>query len=269
MGSRQQSAANTKELADEPPAGTQSIRRAVDVLREVATYNKNGVRLVDLVEHLGLERSTTHRILQCLIYEGLLVEKHPGNRYVLGPLAFELGLAAGKRFNLADELRPHMQAVANETQDVVFLSVRSGLATSCIARVEGNYPIKAYTRSIGDRRPLGFGCVGTIVLASLPDNKVRELLQKNDQALRTFGGTDASQAFQKVLEARATGYALHERPTHGLSAVASGIYSANGNLLAVMSVCALTSRMQADRLPLLVDALRRHCEAAGKQDLDS
>ena len=269
MGSRQQAGSEPTLSPDAPPSGTQSIRRAVEVLREIATYNQNGVRLVDLAEHLKFERSTAHRILQCLVYEGLLAEKNPGNRYVLGPLAYELGLAAGKRFNLADQLKPFMTAVAEETQDVVFLSVRSGLATSCIARVEGAYPIKAYTRRIGDRRPLGFGCVGTIVLASLPDDEVREILQRNDQALRIFDGTDATQAFGKVQEARRVGFAMHQRPTHGLSAIASGVFTPSDELVAVMSICALTSRMQGDRLPALVDCLRRQCAAAGACDFDA
>lgn len=269
MGSRPPAASEPRDSADVPPSGTQSIRRAVEVLREIATYNQNGVRLVDLADHLKLERSTAHRILQCLVYEGLLAEKNPGNRYVLGPLAYELGLAAGKRFNLANQLKPFMSAVAKETQDVVFLSVRSGLATSCVARVEGSYPIKAYTRSIGDRRPLGFGCVGTIVLASLPDSEVRQILQKNNQALRTFGGTDAKQAFGKVQEARSAGFAMHERPTHGLSAIAAGVFTTSGDLVAVMSICALSSRMETDRLALLVECLKRHCAAAADCDFDT
>ncbi len=40
-------------------------------------------------------------------------------------------------------------------------------------------------------------------------------------------------------------------------------------LVAVMSICALTSRMQGDRLPALVDCLRRQCAAAGACDFDA
>lgn len=262
MGSQKRAPAAAKQAEAAPPAGTQSIRRAVAALREVATYNQNGIRLVDLVEHLEIERSTAHRILQCLVFEGLLSEKSPGNRYVLGPLAYELGLAAGKRFNLADQLQPYLQAIADETGDVVFLSVRSGLATTCIARVEGNYPVKAYTRSIGDRRPLGFGCVGTVVLAQLPDAKVRAMLERNAGALKTFAKTTPEAAFSRVLQARRDGVSLHERATHGLKAIAAPVLSPAGKLIAVISICALSSRMQDDRLPKLVASLKKHCAAA-------
>jgi DNA-binding IclR family transcriptional regulator len=60
---------------------------------------------------------------------------------------------------------------------------------------------------------------------------------------------------------------MHERATHGLSAIAAGVYAPTGDLIAVISICALTSRMQKDRLPLLVECLKRHCAAAAIADL--
>lgn len=253
-----------------PPAGTQSIRRAVALLREVSTFNQNGIRLSDLCAQLQIERSTAHRILQCLVYERLLVEKQPGYRYTLGPLAFELGLSAGKRFNFADRFQRPMKAIAKETGDVVFLSVRSGLATTCIAKEEGTYPIKAYTRSLGDRRPLGFGCVGTIVLAEMPDAKVRSILERNAKALASFGVTRPLSLLPKVQQAREMGYAVHERPTHSLKAIASPVLSPDGKLLAVMSICAVADRMTEARIPLLAKTLQRQClnfDPTGLEDM--
>ena len=90
-----------------------------------------------------------------------------------------------------------------------------------------------------------------------------------EKALRIFDGTDATQAFGKVQEARRVGFAMHQRPTHGLSAIASGVFTPSDELVAVMSICALSSRMQSDRLPTLVDCLRRQCAAAGACDFDA
>ena len=102
--------------------GTQSVRRAVEILRQVATYGRTGVRLVDVTAALKLQRSTAHRILQCLADEGLIVQKIPGQRYVLGPLAFELGLGAALREELREICRPALERIAGESGDVAFLS---------------------------------------------------------------------------------------------------------------------------------------------------
>ncbi|HEY0293974.1 MAG TPA: IclR family transcriptional regulator [Bordetella sp.] len=244
------------------PTGTQSIRRSVAILREVATYNLNGIRLVDLAANLGLERSTAHRILQCLVYEGLIHEKNPGNRYVLGPLAFELGLAARRRFDVTSIFLPHMQSLADETGDVVFLSVRSSLAITCIARVDGTYPIKAYTLDVGQRRPMGFGCVGTAMLTLMSDEEVHSILAMNAQALQTYGATTVAEAFERVTRARELGYALHARPTLGLKSIAVPVADAAGKPAAVLSICAIARRLEGARLETLAESLQRYGAAA-------
>jgi DNA-binding IclR family transcriptional regulator len=246
----------------EAPTGTQSIRRTIDVLREIATYNLAGIRLVDITNNLGLERSTVHRILQCLVFENLVHEKQPGNRYVLGPLAFELGLTAGKRFDVASIFHPYLKAIADDTGDVLFLSVRSDLAFIYTDRVDGNFPLKPSMLNIGHRRPLGFGAAGAAMLSLLPDNEISEILIHNERSLMTYGGITIDAALDRVLKARTNGYATHERRSLGLKALALPIPEANGRPAAVVSLSALASRMTEKRQSLLLESLRRHCAAA-------
>jgi DNA-binding IclR family transcriptional regulator len=249
----------------EAPTGTQSIRRTVDVLREIATYNLTGIRLVDITNNLGLERSTAHRILQCLVYENLVREKQPGNRYVLGPLAFELGLSAGKRFDVASIFEPYMKAIADDTGDVLFLSVRSDLAFIYTARVDGNFPLKPSMLNVGHRRPLGFGAAGAAMLSLLPDNEVSEILIHNERSLLAYGGTTIDVAFDRVRKARTNGYATHERRSLGLKAIAVPIAEVNGRPAVVLSLSALASRMTEQHQRLLIESLQRHGAAAAAE----
>ena len=55
-----------------PGAGTQSIERASQLLRVIASRNGTGLRLVELSRHTKLERPTVHRILKCLVKEGVI-----------------------------------------------------------------------------------------------------------------------------------------------------------------------------------------------------
>jgi DNA-binding IclR family transcriptional regulator len=52
--------------------GTQSIERAVRLLREVAAHANRGARLTDLVVTTGLPRGTARRLLAAMIREGLM-----------------------------------------------------------------------------------------------------------------------------------------------------------------------------------------------------
>lgn len=66
------------------PDGTQSIQRAVAVLRILATARESGRDLTEISMHAELTRPTTRRILSALVAEGI-VEKRPGTRrYVVG-----------------------------------------------------------------------------------------------------------------------------------------------------------------------------------------
>ena len=61
------------------PGGTQSIRRAVAVLRILATARETGLGLTEISKHAELARPTAHRIPSILVAEGI-VEQRPSTR---------------------------------------------------------------------------------------------------------------------------------------------------------------------------------------------
>lgn len=237
--------------------GTQSIRRAIEILRQVARYGRSGARLVDVTEALNLQRSTVHRILLCMTAEGLITQKTPGIRYVMGPLAFELGLGATLREKLREIARPSLQRIASESGDVAFLSTRSGIETVSIDYAEGTFPIRAYTRQIGDRRPIGFGAVGISMLALMPQEEAESLIDQGERALKTFNGETSADALGRLDRAKRRGYALHERQTMQLRAIALAFRNPDGEPFAAFSLCAIASRLKKHRIDEMVDLIRK------------
>ena len=53
-------------------SGTQSIERALTLMREIAAHNRTGSRLLDLASRTGLQRPTVHRMLKCLTLENMV-----------------------------------------------------------------------------------------------------------------------------------------------------------------------------------------------------
>lgn len=239
--------------------GTQSIRRAVEILRQIATYGRSGVRLVDVTQALKLQRSTAHRILQCLADEGLIVQKSPGLRYLLGPLAFELGLGAALREELREICRPSLQRIADQSGDVAFLSVRSGNDSVCIDYTEGSYPVRAYARRIGDRRPLGFGAVGTSMLALMPEDEVLDILNSGASALRKFNKETVADALAHVARARQRGYGFYESESTSirLRSIALAIRNSEGIPFAAFSICTIANRLKQPRIGEMLELIRR------------
>jgi DNA-binding IclR family transcriptional regulator len=226
--------------------GTQSIERVVGMLRVVASRGRRGMRIADVVSVSGLPMSTCFRMLQRLELEGMVVRDAITRKYHLGPLLHELGLLAQPRFQLADLCAQALQAIADETQDTVYLSERRGVESICTSRVLGDYPIKALTLDVGIRRPMGVGAGGLAILSALPEAEVAQIVEANDARYARFGTFEPGFVQRAVAETRAQGYAfLDSAATPGTAAV--GIAFPPDNPVAAISVAAISSRLGPDR----------------------
>lgn len=165
--------------------------RAALLLKLIASSQARNLRLVDIAEITSLNKSTAHRLLQRLVQERLLA-RDPGHGYRLGPLLYELGLAALPETNLKEVSRPALQQLAKATGDTVFLVVRSGFETFCLDRLAGDFHIQTMTRTVGDRHPIGVGAGGLAILAALNDSDIKVALEAVAPRLHSYRLTEQS-----------------------------------------------------------------------------
>lgn len=240
--------------------GTQSIERVVGMLRVVASRGRRGMRIADVVSVSGLPMSTCFRMLQRLELEGMVVRDPMTRKYHLGPLLHELGLLAQPRFQLADLCAQALQAIADETQDTVYLSERRGVESICTSRVLGDYPIKALTLDVGIRRPMGVGAGGLAILSGLPEAEVAQIVEANDARYARFGTFEPGFVQRAVAETRAQGYAfLDSAATPGTAAV--GIAFPPDNPVAAISVAAISGRLGPERRAQVAQVIAQQVRA--------
>jgi DNA-binding IclR family transcriptional regulator len=250
------STARTRPVAAAKPSGTQTIQRASLLVRLIASRSRTGMRLAEVVQHSKLERPTAHRMLKCLVEEGFLMQSADSHEYFLGPLIFELGLAASPQFNLPDACRESMERIAGKSGDTVFLSVRSGYDSVCIDRKEGAYPIKALTLEVGTRRPLGVGAGGLALLLRLTDEAVEEIIRANAKRLAAYHKLTMPLLQKTLQRSRKLGYALND--SHiipGATTLGLPIVNRYGHPFASISMAAISSRMTPPRQAELVAML--------------
>lgn len=242
----------------EKVSGTQSIHRTARILRELAAADKSGMRLIDLSRRTGLEGPTIHRILKRLMVEGLVAQRRGTRVYTLGPLVYELGLAAARRYDIRAICRPVLESLAQETGDSIFLNVRSGLDAVCIDRKEGWFPIKTLVYEIGTRRPLGVGAGGIALMLPLSTDEVEEIMAVNAPRISAFGHLTPSMVSEHYRRSKALGYGFDdETAVRGVSAVGVPVAIDEGAAYASISVAAITSRMSDKRKMDLVSLLCR------------
>jgi DNA-binding IclR family transcriptional regulator len=243
-------------------AGAQLVSYAARVLRAVAAQHA-GLRIADIARHTGLERSTVNRVVRALCAERLLMAGPQPRHYVLGPLAFELGLAAARNFPLREIAASSLERLAELTGDTCFLMVRSGADAVCLDRREGAYPVRALSIGIGDRRQLGAAAGSLAMLLAMPEDEREAYVRDNAERIRAYGMLDADVVRAMIRRAQELGFALNQdNIIPDVAAVGVAIPSRVGVPFAALSVSALTSRMiPGDRYRTVVQWLRREAEA--------
>ncbi len=237
-------------------APARTVRRAVDLLRLIAAHHSRDLRLTDLAEMSGLDKSTAHRLLQRLSEERMLV-RSPGQRsYRLGPLLYELGLSALPEHNLKEIARPELSRLAELTGDMTFLVGRSGFETVCLDRIAGNFHIQTLTSGIGDRRPLGIGAGGQAILAGLSDSDVEQVLAAIGPQLRNYELFTPQSLRKDISRCRTLGYSLDESiAAPDVNAVGMAIRQSNGAPIGAVFIATTSNRLGAARQSVVVHHL--------------
>lgn len=237
--------------------GTQSIGRAVALLRLVAAGRSQGVALSDLVERSGLAKPTCRRILVALIEAGLVEQEPETRRYCLGPEAYVLGAAASDRFGIHRLAHEGVRRLAQATGDAAFLQVRRDLSVVCLLREDGDYPIRSHVLAPSDRHPLGVGAGGLALLAALPDAEVEATLGANARLLaERYPVLTPALIAGLVAETRERGYAMNRGLLFpGSWGMGIAVRDADGRPSACLSLACIESRMQGDREPELARRL--------------
>ncbi len=218
-------------------AGTQSVRRSIELLRMLSTHTSSGWRLTDLALETGLDHTTVHRLLKCLVEEGFATRCPGTRRYTVGPLAYELGLAAGPYFSIDAHAGPSLAKLATGTRTIVFLNVRSGYDSVCIARHDGQKALKAYTVHVGTRRPLCLSAGGVAIWANLPQRLQGRIRTANLHAIERSGQARQAAVRHMLSESSRLGYGLNRGSIiPGITAIGVPIRNAGGQPIASLSL---------------------------------
>ncbi|MDO8942439.1 MAG: IclR family transcriptional regulator [Burkholderiaceae bacterium] len=227
-------------------SGAQALRRGLRMLRLLGQNQQDGVRLSEAVTLSGLERTTTHRLLQCMVEEQFAEKDEKTKRYRLGIHSMQLGSAAVRKMPLVARFKPMMQRLARMSGDTVFLLVRDGDEVVCLHREEGPYPIKVFTVSVGGRQLLGAVSGGLALLATLDDAEIDENLKRNQAAYERYG-LSHSFLWRTVREARRAGHAvIVELVTPGVAGLAAAVPAAL-NVQAAVAFGTITQRFTPTR----------------------
>jgi DNA-binding IclR family transcriptional regulator len=250
---------------DRAADGAQAIRRALLIVRTVAQLQRSGATLSRVTGATGLNRSTVHRLLRALTDERLLRFREGDRSYHLGPLAFELGLAAASSHDdVRDGWRRVIDDVARRTRLTSYLMARSDDEAVCLLCTQGTTAVRAMPVEVGQRVPLGVGAGSLVMLAALDDDEIRRIEAARHQAPRPpSSATVAAPLFERIAATRRRGFSI-SRGTVAAGVSGVGVLIADparrGQMAVTVSAVTddINEREAATLAAIIRDSVRAH-----------
>lgn len=208
-------------------------------------HELDGAGVTELAEHIDCAKSTVHDHLRTLVDHEYLVQE--GSTYQIGLKFLYHGMHAKRRMTFADVAKPTLEQLADETDEIAWLVVEEYGQAVYIEKATGDRAVQPYGE-IGGRVPLQNIAAGKAILAHLPDERVREIVERRRVRERTERTITTYPELAEELEGiRERGYALNDGETiTGFRAVASPIVH-DGDLLGSIVVSGPANRLRGDR----------------------
>lgn len=212
-----------------------SVIKALDIIEILNKENEMGIS--EISQKLGMDHSTVYRLVSTLKYKGYVKQNTKTKRYSNSFKLFELGNNVVERLGLRREAQPFLEELAENTHETVNLAVMDGKHVLYIDKIESTETIKV-DLNIGKRLPSYCTGLGKVMLAYMPESKVKQLL-KDEEFIKYTNHTITSikELIEQLKEIRKQGYGIdNEEYVKGLVCLAAPVRISGGKVVAAISI---------------------------------
>lgn len=238
----------------------QAIDRAVMILKCFSEKSRE-LKLSEIADELGLNKSTVHGIISTLKYHGLIDQNEENQKYRLGLYLLELGDIVTNSMDIREIASPVIKDICSKIEETVHLGTLDNMDVVYIDKQESNQSMRIYT-TIGARRPAYCTGIGKAMLAYIDTDILLIQLPETQERFTPTTITEKQELLRELDKIRENGYATdNEESIEGLICVASPIFNHAGNAKYSISVSGPTIRMTKDKIR---ETIRLVKDAAGE-----
>lgn len=240
-----------------------SVDRAVSVLEALAAAGPDGLTVSDVGKQVGASKSTAFALLQTLLDRGFVADSGVAatRRYRLGMALARLGDRVVSQIALRDVAMPVLHELTDSTELTSRLAVLEEGWAVVIGRVDAPGAVR-FTSQLGRRELPHSSGVGKALLATLPEERVRELVGATGLPRRTDKTlTDVDVLLRDLAGARDRGYAVDdEEDAEGVFCVGATFTDHRDQVVGGISVTGLKLDLPAWRIHQLGETVRAHAD---------
>jgi len=213
-----------------------SILRAGNILK-CFSRGKGTFKMSEISAQVGLDRSTTYRILLSLEKCGLIEKDPRTGEYSLGPGALEIGSAFLGRTDLIQIAKPVMAELALKAQETVNLAVLSETEILYIDKVDSPRSVGVMSK-VGQRNPVYCTSLGKTLLAFQPEESQARILKAIEfKPLTPNTITSRKRLIRELQAIKKQGYALDRREIEeDVECISAPIRDYQGSAVAAVSI---------------------------------
>ena len=224
-------------MSSQTKVNNRSLERALQILC-VFSSGTSEYSLGELSSALSLPKSTVYRLATTLTQFRFL--KYDANRqkYSLGFKLLELGGIVLATFSIRSVASPHLVTLQTKTKKSVFLGIlHEGELLYLDKRDDPESPIR-FSTTIGFRRQPYFGMLGQVLLAALPGDEVKGILETNPlKPITPKSISTQDELFERLKMVNAQGYAFEKGEViEGCAGIAAPIRDYAGRVVAAIGL---------------------------------
>ena len=230
------------------PLFVNSLEKGFRVLRAFDESNRT-LRLNDIAAMTGLGKSAAQRFVHSLHTLGYLRKDEATKQYSLSPRVLELGFTYLSTDPLVERSMPRLHECNKRCEESVNLSELHDTEIIYVARVPGRH-VLSVDILLGTRFPAFCTAPGRAMLAFLPDEQVRDILDRSDRTALTPHTITARRAIMdRLAKVRAAGYELADQEVYvGDISVAAPVLDFSGRAVAAVNIAVPSPRWSPARV---------------------
>jgi IclR family pca regulon transcriptional regulator len=201
--------------------------------------------IAEIAEALDMSRPTTHRYASTLVALNYL-EQGPGRKYRLGMRAGDPGRSAVGSTSLRNLPHQLLAELRDESACTASIAVLHGRDIVYIDRArsawQGQSEVAARLGR-GSRLPAKDTAMGRVLLAALPEQELREVIETGDSPTVGDDGAATGKLMDEVKRVGEKGFSIADQlHVKGQLCVAAPIRWRSGEVIAAVDVAAIKSR---------------------------
>jgi DNA-binding IclR family transcriptional regulator len=233
-------------VLEEEPSAARSVDKALATV-EVLLRSREPASAREIAERAGVNRTTSHRLLNALIRRGW-AEKVPGTAaYRLNLRFLALAQMAIQGRDVMGEVRPVMERLSEMSREAVHLGVLDGFEVVHVDKVDSPEMVGVASK-VGTRAVPHVTALGKALLASGPDEVVAAYIAHARVLAPPFRLCDEDGLHADLRRVRERGFSLDdEESSAGIRCLGVPILGVDGTPLFALSITGPAARFTADR----------------------